>query len=94
MTKQEIINQVANELDIKAKDAKPIVETIFNELKTAIENGINAEISGFGKFVIRQKAARVGRNPMTGEEAEISSRKAVTFKPSRLLKEAVGRDGR
>lgn len=71
MTKQNIINEVAVALDIKAKEAKPIVEAIFEMLITSIENGINVEISGFGKFIIRQKPKRIGRNPMTDEEAEM-----------------------
>ncbi len=65
MTKQNIINEVAMALDIKAKEAKPIVETIFEILKASIENGINVEINGFGKFIIRQKPKRIGRNPMS-----------------------------
>jgi integration host factor subunit alpha len=89
MTKQEIINDVARELNVKAKEAKPIVEEIFGTLKRSLESGINIEISGFGKFIIRKKNARTGRNPMTGEEAEITARKVVTFKPSKLFRDAV-----
>ncbi len=89
MTKQDIINAVAKELDVKAREAKPIVEGIFDTLKSALDNGLNVEISGFGKFIIRQKNRRIGRNPMTGEEAEISPRKVVTFKPSKLFRDAV-----
>ena len=89
MTKQDIINAVAKELDVKTREAKPIVEGIFDTLKSALDNGLNVEISGFGKFIIRQKNRRIGRNPMTGEEAEISPRKVVTFKPSKLFRDAV-----
>ena len=91
MTKQNIINEVTMALDIKAKEAKPIVEAIIQELKTSLENGINVEISDFGKFIIRQKNKRIGRNPMTGKEAEISNRKVVTFKPSMIFREAVNK---
>jgi integration host factor subunit alpha len=89
MTKQDIVNKVALTLDIKANEAMPIVEAILEVLKTSMENGINVEISGFGKFVIRQKSMRIGRNPKTGMEAEISRRKVVTFKPSKLFRDAV-----
>lgn len=82
MTKQDIINKVANELDVTAKEARPMVEAVFDLLKTSLENCENIEISGFGKFMVRQKNKRIGRNPKTGEEAEISSRKVVIFKPS------------
>ena len=91
MTKQDIINEVRMELDVTAKEAKAVVEDVFKLLKTSLGNGINVEISGFGKFLIRQKSKRVGRNPMTGEEAEILSRKVITFKPSKLLREVVNR---
>jgi integration host factor subunit alpha len=91
MTKQDIINEVRMELDVTAKEAKAVVEDVFKLLKTSLGNGINVEISDFGKFVVRQKSKRVGRNPMTGEEAEILSRKVITFKPSKLLREVVNR---
>ena len=89
MTKQDIILEVSKNLNVGQKEAKPIVESILRELKTSLENGINVEISGFGKFIIRQKPKRIGRNPMTGQEAEITSRKVVTFKPSKIFREAV-----
>ena len=89
MTKQDIINEVAKELATTSKQAKPIAEAVFEQLKTSLENGINVDISGFGKFVIRQKNKRTGRNPKTGEEAEITERKVVTFKPSKLFRDAV-----
>ncbi len=89
MNKQDIINEVARELDLTTRKAKPIVEEIFKVLKNSLADGIAIEISGFGKFIIRQKNSRIGRNPMTGEEAEISSRKVVAFKPSKLLRDVV-----
>lgn len=89
MTKQDIVNEVALALEMKPKEAKPIVDSVFDILKGTLENGLNIEISGFGKFIIRQKNKRVGRNPMTGTEADITSRKVVTFKPSKLFREIV-----
>ncbi len=89
MTKQDIINEVAKALGTTVQKARPIAEAVFEQLKTSLENGINAEIQGFGKFVIRQKSKRTGRNPMTGKEAEITERKVVTFKPSKIFRDAV-----
>jgi integration host factor subunit alpha len=91
MTKQHIINKVANKLNITAKEARPLVEAVFDLLKTSLENCDNIEISGFGKFIVRQKNKRIGRNPKTGEEAEISSRKVVMFKSSEILRKAVNK---
>ncbi len=89
MTKQDIINRVARKLDIRPGKARPIVEAMLELLNNSLEKGENVEINGFGKFIIRQKNKRVGRNPMTGVEAEISRRKVVVFKPSKLFKNAV-----
>ena len=89
MTKLEISHAVAKELGTTTAKAKPLVEAIFEILKETLESGEGVEISGFGKFVIRHKSARVGRNPMTGVEAEVSERRVVSFKPSRLLRDAV-----
>ncbi|MBI5789223.1 MAG: integration host factor subunit alpha [Candidatus Schekmanbacteria bacterium] len=89
MTKQDIVNNVAKEINQKPKDAKPLVEEVFNCLKSNLESGINIEISGFGKFIIRKKNKRLGRNPMTGDKAEITARKVVTFKPSKLLRDSI-----
>ena len=90
MTKSSIINEVAKVLNTTTTEA-PIVEAIFETLKTTLESGEDVNISDFGKFVIRAKAARIGRNPITGEEAEILARKVVTFKPSWVFREAVGK---
>jgi integration host factor subunit alpha len=89
MTKNDIITEVAKALNTSTQKAKPMVEALFEELKTSMETGEGVEITGFGKFVIRQKASRMGRNPMTGEEAEVTARKVVSFKPSRIFRKAV-----
>ncbi len=89
MTKQDIINEVAKALNMPTKEAKPVVNAVFDLLKTSLESCDNVDISCFGKFVIRQKNKRPGRNPKTGEEAEITKRKVVTFKPSKIFRDAV-----
>ena len=67
MIKQEIINDVAQELNIKTKDAKPIVEEVFSTIKKALESGINIEISGFGKFVDESTGVAVTNECFTYE---------------------------
>ena len=86
MTKDKMAKLVWNKLEVDSKGAKTAVETVFKILKQAMQAGENIEIRGFGKFVIRDKNARIGRNPRTGEETEITARKVVTFKASRVLK--------
>ncbi len=92
MTKQDIVSNVSQAISLKPKEAKLVVEELFTCLKSNLESGINVEISGFGKFIIRKKNRRIGRNPMTGDRAEITARKVVTFKPSKLLRDAVNND--
>jgi len=89
MTKEDIIKNVWTELNISNKQAKDIVEIVFNTLKDVLAKGDQVEIRGFGKFVIREKNTRVGRNPRTGEEAQITARKIVTFKPSKIFRNIV-----
>ena len=65
------------------------VETVFDTIKETLERGEKIKISGFGNFVVRDKNARAGRNPQTGQEITISARRVLTFKPSQVLKNAL-----
>src|SRR5512143_2828348 len=62
---------------------------VFDTIKETLERGEKIKISGFGNFIIRDKKSRVGRNPQTGEEIEISARRVLTFRPSQVLKNAL-----
>ena len=62
------------------------MEIVFNTVKNILAKGEQVELRGFGKFTVREKNQRIGRNPRTGEEAEISARRVVTFKPSKLFR--------
>lgn len=75
-----------SKLSYSRKDAQVIVETIFETIKSKLEEGEDVKLSGFGNFSIRSKRSRVGRNPKTGEIVEITARKVLTFKPSQGLK--------
>ena len=86
MTKADIIENVYEKVGFSKKESAEIVEMVFETIKETLEHGEKIKISGFGNFVIRSKKPRVGRNPQTGEEIEISARKVLTFKPSLVLK--------
>ncbi|MCP4500954.1 MAG: integration host factor subunit alpha [Deltaproteobacteria bacterium] len=86
MTKAEIVERVYDKVGFSKKESSELVELIFETLKLTLEKGENVKISGFGKFEVRNKQARRGRNPQTGREIEISARKVLTFKPSQVLK--------
>ena len=93
MTKADIIEAVYEKVGgFSKKEAAEIVETVFNTIKETLERGEKIKISGFGNFVVREKKARIGRNPQTGEEITISARRVLTFKPSAVLKAVLNGD--
>lgn len=89
MTKADIVNSLYEKLGLSKKETARIVEIVLETIKEHLEKGEKIKISGFGNFIVRQKTARKGRNPKTGDEIEISRRKVVTFKPSQLLRKSV-----
>ena len=89
MTKADIIESVYEKVGFSKKESAEIVELVFDTLKETLERGDKVKISGFGNFQVRQKKARVGRNPQTGKEIEISARRVLTFRPSQVLKSAL-----
>ncbi len=89
MTKADIIEGVYERVGFSKKESAEIVELVFDTLKETLERGDKIKISGFGNFQVRNKKARVGRNPQTGKEIEISARRVLTFRPSQVLKVAL-----
>lgn len=89
VTKADIVDSVNAKIGFSKKDSTEIVERVFEAIKHALESGESVKIAGFGKFEVRQKRARRGRNPQTGEEIEISARKVLTFRPSQILRDAM-----
>ncbi len=86
MTKADIVERVSERCGISKKDSIEMVESVFNILKDTLENGEQIKISGFGKFEVKSKHARKGRNPQTGDAITIEARRILTFKPSTILK--------
>jgi integration host factor subunit alpha len=89
MTKIDIIKNVNEKLGFSKKDATAIVESVFEIIKDNLAQGEKIKISGFGNFVVKKKNSRRGRNPQTGEEIEISSRRVLNFKASQVLRKAL-----
>lgn len=89
MTKADLIEEVYETVGFSKKDSAELVDLVFNTVKETLENGEKLKVSGFGNFVVREKKSRIGRNPQTGQEIEISARKVLTFKPSQVLKTAL-----
>ena len=89
VTKADFAERLFDELGLNKREAKEIVEMFFEEIKGALEMGEQVKISGFGKFELRDKSSRPGRNPKTGEEIPISARRVVTFRSGQKLKARV-----
>ncbi|UCD84467.1 MAG: integration host factor subunit alpha [Deltaproteobacteria bacterium] len=89
MTKADIVEDVYRSVGFTKKETTEIVELVFETMRRTLEQGTTVKISGFGNFVIRKKRSRIGRNPQTGEEIRITSRKVLTFKPSQILKKSI-----
>lgn len=89
MTKNDIIQNVHDKLGFSKKDSARIVEHVFEIMKDNLTRGEKIKVSGFGSFDVREKKARKGRNPQTGEKILISARKVLTFKASQILKKAL-----
>jgi integration host factor subunit alpha len=86
MTKIDIVDSVYKSLGISKKDSIRIVESVFEIIKDELDKGNDVMISGFGKWMVKAKKKRNGRNPKTGEALTIDARNVVTFKPSQALR--------
>ncbi|MBD7906962.1 HU family DNA-binding protein [Sporosarcina gallistercoris] len=89
MNKTELINSVAESAGLSKKDATKAVETVFETIQDALSKGEKVQLIGFGNFEVRERAARKGRNPQSGEEIEIAASKVPAFKAGKALKDAV-----
>jgi len=89
VTKAEIAKVVHERVGLSKKESGQIVDVVLDVVHKALEQGEDVKLSGFGHFMIRNKRPRRGRNPKTGDEITISSRRVVTFRASQLLKKQV-----
>jgi integration host factor subunit alpha len=88
LTKHEIINKV-NEMGFTKKKSTEVIESLLETIKASLADGEDVLVSGFGKFCVRQKGSRRGRNPATGEDLMLRRRKVVTFKCSGKLRDKI-----
>jgi len=89
MIKADLVNKIAQEMDIPKQEAEEGVNLFFHSIKEAILRGEEIEIRGFGSFRFRRRTSRSGRNPRTGEPVKVPPKKVLYFKPSKLLKELI-----
>ena len=89
LSKIEIVNMINEHIGIPKVECTRIVESFFDIIKSELERGSPVMVSGFGKWTVKSKKERKGRNPKTGESIAIKARKVVTFKPSAVLRDTV-----
>ncbi len=89
MNKADLINALAAKNEISKKDAEKAVNGVLNLIAEALKAGDKVQIMGFGAFEVKERAARTGKNPATGETIKIAASKAVVFKAGKALKDSV-----
>jgi len=92
LTKAQIIDAIPEKLGISRKKSVDVVETLLEIIKREMENGEDILISGFGKFCIKDKKARRGRNPATGSDMMLDKRRVVVFRCSKLLRDKINKN--
>ena len=92
MTKAELVEDVARAAELTKKDAERLVEIVFESIIETLNQGEKIELRGFGSFRVRERGARRGRNPKTGEPVSIPAKRVPYFKPGKELKELINDD--
>jgi len=94
LTKDHLINTIHNHLDIQKSKSTDLIESILETIKATLASGEDVMITGFGKFYVKEKRERRGRNPATGEDLMLRSRRVVRFKCSSILRDKINRGGK
>lgn len=91
LTRADLAEAINRKLGFSRSESMGMVESILRHMGDALEDGQNVKISGFGTFLLRDKAQRVGRNPKTGVEVPITPRRVLTFRASQMLKDRISK---
>ena len=89
MTKADLVDAVSRVTELNRKDSEIVVESLFESIVKALKSGDKLEVRGFGSFRIRERRARQGRNPKTGEKVNVPEKRVPYFKPSKELKDLI-----
>ncbi len=89
ITRADVAESIYEEIGLSRKDSTDILDMILDEIVNELSNGNDVKLSSFGTFSLRDKNARTGRNPKTGVEAVISSRRVISFKPSQTMRKII-----
>lgn len=89
MNKTDLVNAVSEKTEMSKKDSTAAVDAVFESITESLKSGDKVQLIGFGNFEVRERSARKGRNPQTGEEIDIKASKVPAFKPGKSLKDAI-----
>jgi integration host factor subunit alpha len=93
LTKDHLVSSIGNRLGISKFESTRILEFVLETIKTSLSNGEDVLISGFGKFIVKEKGARRGRNPQTGQDLTLDPRREITFKCSPVIRDRLNGKG-
>jgi len=91
VTRADLAEAIVREIGLSRNESADIVEAVLATVSNALVSGENVKLSSFGSFTLRDKRARIGRNPKTGQEEMITPRRVLTFRPSHVLKDRINR---
>ena len=92
LTKEKIIDSIYDQVGLSKSQSRAVVERLLEIMKQTLEDGEDLLVSGFGKFVVKQKSERRGRNPQTTEDLQLRARRVVVFKTSGVLRDKINED--
>lgn len=90
MNKAELVSSVADKAEVTKKEAEKIITAVFDVVEEALAKGEKVQLVGFGTFEVRDRAARTGRNPQTGEEIQIAATRVPAFRAGKALRDSIG----
>jgi len=89
LTKADLVDSIASEFELSKRTAGEVIELVLDEIKSALQSGDKVQLIPFGSFVVRDRKAREGRNPKTGETIKIPARRVPAFSAGKALRDAV-----
>jgi len=93
LTKEKITDSIYNQVGLGKTQSRRVVESLLDIMKQTLEKGEDLLLSGFGKFLVKNKAARRGRNPQTKEDLQLKARRVVVFRTSGVLRKKINQKG-
>ena len=93
LTKDHLVSSIGDRLGISKFESSRLVESVLETVKSSLTSGEDVLISGFGKFIVKEKASRRGRNPATGEDLTLDPRRVITFKCSSMMRDRINGKG-